>query len=138
MPLSDIQCLCKDINQYLMKRFKYKSCPASHNRRTISAYRKQFDLYFRFRPNTEYWQTDSFVIARIGFHETRKGHGTDLLRFIVSRAVTYGIKKIGIETANENSSAFASYYGFSNFSGSHWVVDVSELQDRLSFTESSA
>lgn len=83
--------LCEEFNVYLMDRFGYKRRPATHNRKTISASLKKFDLYFRFRPTREPWDADTFVIARIGFQEVRQGHGTDLIRFIVSLADKYGM-----------------------------------------------
>lgn len=131
MPETDIQYLCDDINKYLISRFKYKSAPADCNRRTINAFRKKFDLYFRFRSPNEFWKANTFVIARVGFKETRKRHGTSLLRFLVSRADVYGIKKIGIESANINAAAFASYFGFIKFCNDNWIIDVEELKERL-------
>ena len=118
--------LCDEFNVYLMNRFGYKRRPATHNRRTISARLKKFDLYFRFRSSRTPWDVDTLVIARIGFQEVRQGHGTDLIRFIVSLADKYGIKKIGIEETNENSSLFAQKLGFEEITTNYWLYNVSE------------
>jgi hypothetical protein len=120
--------LCEEFNVYLMDRFGYKRRPATHNRKTISARLKKFDLYFRFRPSREPWDTDTFVIARIGFQDVRQGHGTDLVKFIISLADKYSIKKIGIEETNENSSLFAQFLGFKEVRRDYWLINISEMK----------
>lgn len=126
-----IDDLCEEFNVYLMNRFGYKRKPATHNRKTITARFKKFDLYFRYRQASGPWDESTFVLARIGFEEVRQGHGTDLVSFIVSISRKYNISRIGIEESNENSSAFAAALGFHEIYKNHWIVETSNLKQLL-------
>lgn len=131
MTSNEIHDFCSYLNIYLMNRFKYKTPPASHNHQTVNARRKLFDLYFRFKPNSHFWKPDTLVIARIGFHSTRKGNGTNLLEMLVHLPSKYGVSKIGMEETNEQSTAFVKTFGFTNIAGNHWIIDVIELRRNL-------
>jgi len=103
------------LEDYLKQRFGYKTPAVTFGlpRYLVSARRKKYDLYLRVTPpNCDFWPSDTLVIARIGFHQQRKGHGTHLMSFFVSNADRFGFTHIGIESMNPNSSAFAAALGF--------------------------
>ncbi|MGF1715994.1 hypothetical protein L4D08_14025 [Photobacterium chitinilyticum] len=131
MSNKEIQLFCRDLNVYLMERFGYKTCPATSNMFTVDASRKLFDLYFRFKPNTDLWKPDTIVIAKIGFKHTRIGHGTDLLKFIVKVSNKYQTNKVGIEGANDNLADFAKKLGFREVNNKQWIIDITELKVSL-------
>ncbi|OLQ79111.1 hypothetical protein BIT28_01880 [Photobacterium proteolyticum] len=131
MSNKEIQLFCQDLNIYLMERFNYKTGPATSNMFTIDACRKHFDLYFRFKPATDMWKSDTIVIAKIGFKHTRAGHATDLLKFIVKVSNKYQTNNIGIEGANDSLANFAKKLGFENVQGKLWIIDIEQLRTKL-------
>ncbi|WP_179085172.1 GNAT family N-acetyltransferase [Aquipseudomonas alcaligenes] len=94
---------------------------------------KKYDLYFRVTPaRTKRWDSNTLVIARIHFHEQRKGHGTDLMNFLVTIADRVGYTSIGIEQTNENSRRFGAKLGFTAIAGSNdMVASVEEITQQL-------
>lgn len=63
----------EDLDIYLMNRYGYKKKPSHLGiGPNISATRKAFDLYLRFKPVR--W-SNTLVIARIEFDKTRVGNG---------------------------------------------------------------
>jgi len=131
MASNEIHEFCSVLNVYLMSRYKYKTPPAYHNIHTVSAGRKLFDLYFRFKVNSCYWRDDTLVIAVIAFNSRRKGNGLNLLEMLSDLPAEFCISKIGIEEANSQSAAFATTFGFKNFSGNNWIIDVVDLRENL-------
>ena len=118
---------CEEFNLYLINRFGYKKKTAyiSHDGRTITAKRKLFDLYFRWLPGNSDWGMNTLVVARIHFHQTRVGHGSALINFLVEQAPCYGYQQIAIEYANSNSAAFAQRQGFTNKAGTRdWIKKI--------------
>ncbi|HHQ4446184.1 TPA: hypothetical protein ACSP3U_001330 [Aeromonas hydrophila] len=112
---SDIHYLCAELDRYLKDRFCYKQkCVLTLKPRTatITAKRKKFDLYFRYKPNNSPWPMNTLVIARIYFLNTHSGNGTDLLCFLLEQSRKLKIKYLAIEQTNENSSLFAINLGF--------------------------
>lgn len=130
---SVLESLCNDLNEFLTVQFSYRLAPASFSvlNNTIDARRKKFDLYFRFKPSYKPWRENCLVLARIGFKSTRVGHGTALLKFIVSVSDRYSILEIGIEQSNHNSALFAKHYGFSEIYEKHWSISVEKLKARF-------
>lgn len=64
------------LEDYLKQRFGYKSPAVTFGmpRYLVSARRKKYDLYLRVTPpNCELWPSDTLVIAKIGFHQQRRG-----------------------------------------------------------------
>ncbi|MDM9552441.1 GNAT family N-acetyltransferase [Pseudomonas asiatica] len=92
-----------------------------------------YDLYFRLFPNLKAgWPRETLVIARIFFEEQRKGHGRNLLNWLVQLAPEIGYKYIAIEAANENSSAFGKRFGFELKNGkAGWLGSVENLEQAL-------
>ena len=128
------EMILQAINEYLMDKFEYKTPPAhlGLNKSTIDARRKKVDLYLRMIEfSGGLWDTDTFVIARIGFQEERKGHGTDFLRFLTN-VLPVQYKYIGIECVNENSSQFAERLGFKpHKSDNDYIITISDLKSRF-------
>ncbi len=116
---------------HLMKRFSYKKKPAYVSMWNITAYRKRFDIYIRYKPSFGCWDKNTLVIARIHFYQTRKGHGASLLKFLCEVAEKYDIAKIAIEQENENSENFAKRYGFQEFVERQWIIDIEVLKNNL-------
>lgn len=123
MKQEDISSYNIELKEYLMKEFNYKRLYCSVCNATLCYNTVKIDLYIRWQPNSKIWKDDTLVIARIGFQEKRKGHGTDLLNFIVSLGDKYNYKKIVIECANDNSSGFARHHGFQQVENTNnWVL----------------
>ncbi len=120
------------LNNYLIEQFKYKTNPASFGltTSTIIAERKKFKLYFRLVDKSGgLWKADTFVIARISFRKERTGLGTHLLQFLSELVRVYEFRYIGIESTNENSTAFANKFGFSPIDEYNYVISIEKLID---------
>lgn len=123
------------LKQYLKRRFDCKRPAVRFGlpRYLVVARRKQFDLYFRVTPpKGDLWRSDTLVVARIGFDQERKGHGTDLLRFLVGIAEAVGFTHIGIESANGDCSAFAARLGLTPYGRpDNFLASVADISERL-------
>lgn len=118
-----------DIDCYLMGRFKYRKslvCLTVDN--VIDTRRNsRVDLYLRIRRIESQFPPDCLIIARLSFTKERIGHGTHLLRFLTEVAQRNGFNHIGIECANDKSSAFAKKLGFYFIDGENYAIAVSNL-----------
>lgn len=128
--MTQIKEFTQKLNTYLMDRFGYKSPLGKANKnRTIYLDRDRVSLFIRYRIKGEYWENETLVIAMFGFKEKRKGHGTDLLKFLCEQCEYYGIHYIGIEKTNEQSKAFAIKYGFHELTEKEqFLIRVSDLR----------
>lgn len=129
----EINCFSDELNKYLLDRYSYKRdivhVTLSNN---INANRKKFDIYLRWKPDTSYFEKNTLVIARLYFSETRKGNGTSLLQFIIKHSKIYKYEKIMIECANDNATAFAKRYNFSEYKNdSNFIISTDELENSL-------
>lgn len=104
-------------DDYLKERFDYKtaciSFPSSHSI-NVDARKAKFDLYIRiFEERHEFWGGKAIVMSRIEFKDTRKGHGTDLLKFVTNFAREFQYDVIGIEQVSSPSiKQFADKHRF--------------------------
>ena len=135
---SESEKILQAINEYLMAKFGYKTPPVyfSTSDVTISNHfkRKKINLHLRLiREGGGFWQSDTLVIARIGFRKERKGYGRDFLQFLSELASNNGFRFIGIENTNTASSQFAKKLGFTSHKNSErdYVVVVENLIDRF-------
>lgn len=133
--LLDFICV---LDAYLRQRFNYRSplCEQGSGT-TITATRRAVDLYLRFKPQQLDTEFDRpLVIARMHFQKPRCGHGTDFLRFLVNQSKAFNLGSIILESANDNSTAFAKAFGFTKCSDvmSHWHAPISDFQALLSHT----
>ena len=73
------------------------------------------------------------MLSRIGFHKTRQGYGTDLLKLLVNFASQRQYNVIGIEQASYPSiQAFAEKYGFNKMEGTkHFTAFTRQLATKL-------
>ena len=60
----------------------------------------------------------------MGFKKTRKGNGTHFLSFLKDIAMKYDYDYIGLESTNDNSSAFAEHFNFKDL-GDKWNYLIS-------------
>jgi len=132
---TEINCFSDELNSYLLDRYKYKRnvvyVSLSNN---INANRKKFDIYLRWKPDSNYFEKNTLVIARLHFFETRKGNGTSLLQFFIKHSKKYKYENIMIECANENATAFAKRYNFSEYKNdSNFIISTGELENSLRF-----
>ncbi|MDR2920133.1 MAG: GNAT family N-acetyltransferase [Tannerella sp.] len=121
----------KEIDGYLMKRFRYHRSLVSLTPDNIVTTRRnrRIDLYLRIRRIKSLFPPDCLIIARIGFSRERAGNGTHFVCFLSGIAVKYGFKHIGIESTNEKSSSFAKKLGFHSIDGSNYAVSVKKLAE---------
>lgn len=121
--------LRKDIDRYLMERFKYRKSLVRLTVDNIIATRRnsRIDLYLRIRRKVSLFPPDCLIIARLGFSKERTGHGTHFLCFLTGIAQKYGFNHIGIECANSKSSAFAKKLGFYSIDGENYAITVTNL-----------
>ena len=123
-----------EIDHYLMERFKYRKslvCLTVDN--VIDTRRNsRVDLYLRIRRIESRFPPDCLIIARLSFAKERIGHGTHLLQFLTEVAQRHSFNHIGIECANDKSSAFAKKLGFYSIDVENYAIAVSSLIDYFS------
>ncbi|NOU50255.1 hypothetical protein HG263_06820 [Pseudoalteromonas sp. JBTF-M23] len=129
----DIHAFNAQLNEYLKARFKYKSnvsrvCVLDDK---IQAFKTKIDLYIRYKPNYKPYLKNTLVLARIGFVQARKGHGTDLLRYLTSVAEQFEIEHIAVAQVNSNSKSFCKAFGFEEVASDVWSVSVKKLKARV-------
>lgn len=119
---------------YLAEHFSYKRNYVSVGLApTVCARTDKYDLYFRVMPADDFWGHDTLVIARIGFKQSRRGHGRRLMAFLVECADCVGYSKIGIESINNDSEAFGAKFGLSQYkNGNHLKGSVDQIKAHLS------
>lgn len=127
--MNEYEEIRKEIDIYLMKRFKYRLSLVSLTPDNILITRRnsQIDLYLRIRKVESLFPPDCLIIARISFQKERIGHGSHFVRFLAEIAVKYGFKYVGIESTNDKSRTFAEKLGFQSIDGSNYVVSVENL-----------
>lgn len=118
-----------DIDRYLMGRFKYRKSLICLTVDSVIATRRnsQVDLYLRIRRIKSQFPPDCLIIARLSFTKERIGHGTHLLQFLTEVARKHGFNHIGIECANDKSSALAKKLGFYSIDGENYAIAIEKL-----------
>jgi len=127
--MNEYEEIRKEIDSYLMKRFKYRHSLVYLTPDNVVTTRRnsQVDLYLRIRWVKSLFPPDCLIIARIGFSKERAGNGTHFVRFLSETALKYGFKHIGIESTNEKSRSFAQKLGFHSIDRSNYAVAVEKL-----------
>lgn len=102
------------LTAYLSKEFcNSKKITNSVTGHTVNALGDGYELYLRITPPPGgIWDSETLVIARIGFKEHRRGNGRKFIHFLVECASILGYSKIGLECTNEKSNAFGRRLGF--------------------------
>lgn len=121
---------CGALNEYLMARYGYKTKPATlMPGLRIHVSRSLVHLYARLRPNPAIWGEDTFVIAKLGFKQIRKGNGVSLLQFLSANAPIVGVKHLGIEQAHSLPMLnFVQKYNFKMIdTQSNWAISLNLL-----------
>lgn len=128
--MNEYEEIRKEIDSYLMKRFRYRLSLVNLTPDNIVTTRRnsRIDLYLRIRRVESLFPPDCLIIARIGFSMERIGHGTHFVRFLSGIASKYGFTHIGIESTNAKSSSFAEKLGFHSIDGSNYAVSVENLR----------
>ena len=118
-----------DIDRYLMERFKYRKSLVRLTADNIIATRRnsRVDLYLRIRRIESRFPPDCLIIARLGFSKELVGHGTHFVQFLTGVAKKYGFNYIGIECANDKSSALAKKLGFYSIDSENYAIATSNL-----------
>ena len=118
-----------DIDRYLMERFKYRKSLVRLTADNIIATRRnsRVDLYLRIRRIESRFPPYCLIIARLGFSKERVGHGTHFVQFLTGVAKKYGFNYIGIECANDKSSALAKKLGFYSIDSENYAIATSNL-----------
>lgn len=127
--MNEYEEIRKEIDNYLMNRFKYRLSLVYLTPDNIIVTRRnsRVNLYLRLRRKESLFPPDYLVIARIGFRKERIGHGTHFVRFLSEIAVKYGFWYIGLESVNDKSRAFAEKLGFLSIDGYNYVVSIENL-----------
>lgn len=134
--MNEYEEIRKEIDIYLMKRFRYRRSLVYLTPDSIITTRRnsQIDLYLRIRKVESLFPPDCLIIARFGFSKERAGHGSHFVRFLAEIALKYGFKYIGLESTNEKSASFARKLGFYSIDDSNYAVSMKNLlsyfQDR--------
>jgi len=117
------------IDRYLMERFKYRKSLALLTVDNIITTRRnsRVDLYLRIRRIKSRFPPDCLIIARLSFTKERVGHGTHFLQFLTEVARKHGFNHIGIECANDKSSALAKKLGFYSIDSKNYAIAASNL-----------
>lgn len=119
----------KEIDNYLMKRFKYRLSLVYLTFDNVITTRRnsRIDLYLRIRRVESLFPPDCLIIARLGFSKERVGHGAHFIRFLSEIALKYGFRYIGLESVNEKSRSFAEKLGFYSIDGFNYAVSVGKV-----------
>lgn len=127
--MNEYEEIRKEIDAYLMKRFRYRRSLVSLTPDNIVTTRRnsRIDLYLRIRRVKSLFPLDCLIIARISFRKERVGNGTHFVRFLSGIALKHGYRHIGIESTNEKSASFARKLGFHSIDGSNYAVSVEKL-----------
>ena len=127
--MNEYEEIRKEIDNYLMKRFRYRRSLVRLTPDNIVSTRRnsRIDLYLRIRRVESRFPPDCLIIARLGFSKERIGHGTHFLRFLTEVARKYSFNYIGIECANIKSSAFANKLGFYSINDENYAIAVTNL-----------
>lgn len=131
--MNEYEEIRKEIDSYLMERFKYRLSLVYLTPDNIVATRRnsRIDLYLRIRKVESLFPPDCLIIARIGFLKERIGNGSHFVSFLTEIAIKYGFIHIGIESVNDKSKAFAEKLGFQSIDGSNYTVLVESLIDHF-------
>lgn len=127
--MNEYEAIRKEIDSYLMERFKYRVSLVYLTPDNIVATRRnsRVDLYLRIRKVESLFPPDCLIIARIDFRKERIGHGAHFIRFLAKIAVKYGFKYIGIESVNEKSRTFTEKLNFHSIDGFNYAASVRNL-----------
>lgn len=127
--MNEYEEIRKEIDIYLMNRFKYRLSLVHLTPDNIVTTRRnsRIDLYLRIRRIENLFPPDCLIIARLGFSKERIGHGSHFMRFLSGIALKYGFKHIGLESTNEKSASLAWKLGFQSIDGSNYAVAVENL-----------
>ena len=127
--MNEYEEIRKEIDNYLMKRFRYRRSLVYLTPDNIVTTRRnsRIDLYLRIRRVESLFPPDCLIIARIGFKKERVGHGSHFVRFLSGIALKYDYRHIGIESTNEKSSSFAEKLGFHSIDCSNYAVSIEKL-----------
>lgn len=100
--MNEYEEIRKEVDLYLMKRFKYCLSLVSLTPDNIVITRRnsRIDLYLRIRRIESLFPPDCLIIARISFKKERIGNGTHFVRFLSGIALKYGFRHIGVESVN--------------------------------------
>jgi hypothetical protein len=127
--MNEYEEIRKEIDIYLMKRFRYRRSLVHLTPDNIVTTRRnsRIDLYLHIRRVKSLFPPDCLIIARINFRKERAGNGTYFVRFLFGITLKYGYRHIGIESTNEKSSSFSEKLGFHSIDGSNYAISVEKL-----------
>ena len=127
--MNEYEEMRKEIDIYLMKRFKYRLSLVRLTPDNILITRRnsRLDLYLRIRRVESIFPPDCLILAQISFRKERIGNGTHFVRFLSEIALKYGFRYVGIESTNKKSSSFAKKLGFYSIDGFNYAISVKNL-----------
>lgn len=127
--MDEYEAILKEIDSYLMERFKYRVSLLYLTPDNIVATRKnsRVGLYLRIRRIESLFPPDCFIIAQISFRKERVGNGLHFIRFLSEIVLKYRFKYIGIESVNYKSKAFGEKLGFHSIDRFNYALSVEDL-----------
>lgn len=131
--MNEYEEIRKDIDEYLMQRFKYRRSLIYLTPDNIIVARRvtRINLYLRLRRKESLFPPNCLIIARLGFRKERIGHGTHFISFLIEIALKYDFSHIGLESVNDKSKAFAEKLGFQSIDGSNCTASVEKLMSHF-------
>lgn len=127
--MNEYEEIRKEIDEYLMQRFKYRRSLLYLTPDNIIVCRRvtRINLYLRLRRKESLFPPNCLIIARLGFRKERIGHGTHFIKFLIEIALKYNFSYIGLESVNDKSRAFVEKLGFHSISGANFRASVEKL-----------
>ncbi len=130
----EASAFCRLLNLYFMKKYSYRKEPTSLGvGNNICVQRSRVYLYLRFKAKIAgFMHLNPIVIAAIDFRRSRKGDGTEFLRFLVRQAPQFGIDSIAIECPHSEAiRSFGKKFGFERINQNYLVANICTLQTKL-------
>ena len=127
--MNEYEEIRKEIDEYLMQRFKYRRSLLYLTPDNIIVCRRvtRINLYLRLRREESLFPPNCLIIARLGFSKERIGHGTHFIRFLTEIALKYDFSHISLESVNDKSRLFAEKLSFHPIDGANYAISVENL-----------
>lgn len=127
--MSEYEEIRKEIDEYLMQRFKYRCSLVYLTPDNIIVSRRvsRIKLYLRLRRKESLFPPNCLIIAQLEFSKERIGHGTHFIKFLTDLAIKHKFEHISLESVNEKSKALAKKLGFCSIDQVNYAISIERL-----------